>query len=91
MIEDNRLVREGMAVMLNDLPDVEVVLAVTRLEAGMLRKANPRVVLMQVLRCVSEGATRVPGAGVASPPKGVSRRSPIQVMCASNKSHQGAE
>ena len=27
IIEDLRLVREGMTVMLNDLPDVEVVLA----------------------------------------------------------------
>ena len=48
MIEDNRLVREGMFVMLSDLPDVEVVLAVTRLEAGLLQRANPRVVLLQV-------------------------------------------
>ena len=48
IVEDNRIVREGMTVMLNDLPDVEVVLAVTRLETGMLRKANPRVVLLDV-------------------------------------------
>ena len=88
MIEDNRLVREGMFVMPSDLPDVEVVLAVTRLEAGLLRKANPRVVLLQVPRCVSERATRVPAAGVASPPKVVPRRSPIQAMCASNEAHQ---
>ena len=48
IIEDNRLVREGMVAMLNELPDVEVVLAATGLEAARLRKANPRVVLLDV-------------------------------------------
>jgi DNA-binding NarL/FixJ family response regulator len=48
IIEDNRLVREGMRDMLNELPDVRVVLAATSLEAGMLRKKNPRVVLLDV-------------------------------------------
>lgn len=48
IIEDNRLVREGMRDMLNDLPDVKVVLAATSLEAGMLKATNPRVVLLDV-------------------------------------------
>ena len=48
IIEDNRLVREGMTDMLNELPDVKVVLAATNLEAGMLKKKNPRVVLLDV-------------------------------------------
>ncbi len=48
IIEDNRLVREGMADMLNELPDVKVVLAATSLEAAMLRDTNPRVVLLDV-------------------------------------------
>jgi DNA-binding NarL/FixJ family response regulator len=48
IIEDNRLVREGMRDMLNDLPDVKVVLAATSLEAGMLKETNPRVVLLDV-------------------------------------------
>lgn len=48
IIEDNRLVREGMTDMLNELPDVKVVLAGTNLEAGMLKKKNPRVVLLDV-------------------------------------------
>jgi DNA-binding NarL/FixJ family response regulator len=48
IIEDNRLVREGMTEMLNDLPDVTVVLAATSLEAEMLKEANPRVVLLDV-------------------------------------------
>ena len=48
IIEDNRLVREGMRDMLNELPDVRVVLAGTSLEAGLLKKKKPRVVLLDV-------------------------------------------
>jgi DNA-binding NarL/FixJ family response regulator len=48
IIEDNRLVREGMTDMLNDLPDVKVVLAVTAFETEALKKANPRVVLLDI-------------------------------------------
>jgi DNA-binding NarL/FixJ family response regulator len=48
IIEDNRLVREGMTDMLNELPDLRVVLAATRLEAAVLKKTNPRVVLLDV-------------------------------------------
>ena len=48
IIEDNRLVREGMTDMLNDLPDVKVVLAATSLKAEKLKDANPRVVLLDV-------------------------------------------
>src|SRR4051794_15440326 len=48
IIEDNRLVREGMTDMLNELPDVEVVLAATSLDAGMLNEKNPRVILLDV-------------------------------------------
>ncbi len=48
IIEDNRLVREGMRDMLNELPDVKVVLAATSLEAVMLKATNPRVVLLDV-------------------------------------------
>jgi len=48
IIEDNRLVREGMTEMLNELPDVEVVLAATSLESTALRKARPHVVLLDV-------------------------------------------
>jgi DNA-binding NarL/FixJ family response regulator len=48
IIEDNRLVREGMTDMLNELPDVEVVLAATSLDTAMLKEANPRVVLLDV-------------------------------------------
>jgi DNA-binding NarL/FixJ family response regulator len=48
IIEDNRLVREGMTDMLNELPDVRVVLAATSLETTMLKDTNPRVVLLDV-------------------------------------------
>lgn len=48
IIEDNRLVREGMTDMLNELPDVKVVLAATSLEVSMLKETNPRVVLLDV-------------------------------------------
>ena len=48
IIEDNRLVREGMTDMLNQLTDVEVVFAATSLEPAMLKAANPRVVLLDV-------------------------------------------
>lgn len=48
IIEDNRLVREGMADMLNELPDLKVVLAATSHETSKLKDANPRVVLLDV-------------------------------------------
>jgi len=48
VIEDNRLVREGMTDMLNELPDVEVVLAATSLDTAKLKSANPRVVLLDI-------------------------------------------
>lgn len=48
IVEDNRLVREGMTEMLNELPDVKVVLAATSLETQLLKEANPRVILLDV-------------------------------------------
>ncbi|MEO8621029.1 MAG: response regulator transcription factor [bacterium] len=48
IIEDNRLVREGMTQMLNELSDVEVVLAATRFVPAMVKRANPHVVLLDV-------------------------------------------
>jgi DNA-binding NarL/FixJ family response regulator len=48
IVEDNRLVREGIADMLNDLPDFEVILAATSLETSSLKAANARVVLLDV-------------------------------------------
>lgn len=48
IIEDNRLVREGMTDMLNELPDVKVVLAATSCESSMLKDARPNIVLLDV-------------------------------------------
>lgn len=48
IIEDNRLVREGIALMLDDVPDVQVVLAATTLEVEILKEAKPRVVLVDI-------------------------------------------
>lgn len=48
IIEDNRLVREGMTDMLNEQSDVNVVLAVTSLETARLKAASPRVVLLDI-------------------------------------------
>lgn len=48
IIEDNRLVREGITDMLNDLHDVDVVLAGTSLETRKLKTADPRVVLLDI-------------------------------------------
>lgn len=48
IIEDNRLVREGMASMLGELPDVRVVLAAPSIETEQLLEAKPRVVLIDV-------------------------------------------
>ncbi|MBA3646515.1 MAG: response regulator transcription factor [Gemmatimonadaceae bacterium] len=48
IIEDNRLVREGLTDMLNELDDVRVVLAGTSLETDKLKAAEPRVVLLDI-------------------------------------------
>ena len=48
IIEDNRIVREGMTDMLNELPDVKVVHAATCLEPAMLKEKKPHVVLLDV-------------------------------------------
>src|SRR3954469_11885967 len=48
IIEDNRLVRDGISEMLGQLPDFKVVLAATSFETEGLREANPRVVLLDI-------------------------------------------
>src|SRR5688500_14057898 len=49
IIEDNRLVREGMTDMLNELDDVKVVFASTSIDTTLLKQANPRVVLLDIV------------------------------------------
>ena len=48
IIEDNRLVREGISEMLGALPDFKVVLAATSFETERLRAARPQVVLLDI-------------------------------------------
>jgi len=48
IIEDNRLVREGMTELLNELSDVTVVLAAPSVESETLMQSMPRVVLIDV-------------------------------------------
>jgi DNA-binding NarL/FixJ family response regulator len=48
IIEDNRLVREGMSDMLDVLPDMRVVLAGASLDVPALSDVEPQVVLLDV-------------------------------------------
>ncbi len=48
LIEDNRLVREGIAALLNALPDVRVVAATPNANVSLLREASPQVVLLDL-------------------------------------------
>ena len=48
LIEDNRLVREGIASLLNQLPDLEVVAVESTDDTVSLRKARPQVVLLDL-------------------------------------------
>jgi DNA-binding NarL/FixJ family response regulator len=46
LIEDNRLVREGISALLSQLPDFKVVAAGSSGGASLLREVKPRVVLL---------------------------------------------
>lgn len=48
LIEDNRLVREGIAALLNQLPDLRVVAARSAVDMSLLRQVNPEVVLLDL-------------------------------------------
>ena len=48
LIEDNRLVREGMAALLNQTTDVRVVAAASSGDTAMLKRVAPRVILLDV-------------------------------------------
>ena len=48
LIEDNRLVREGMTAMLNQTPDFTVVAAGSSGDPALLREAKPQVILLDV-------------------------------------------
>ncbi len=48
LIEDNRLVREGIAVLLNQLPDLRVVGGASGGDTSLLKQVNPQVVLLDL-------------------------------------------
>jgi DNA-binding NarL/FixJ family response regulator len=48
LIEDNRLVREGISALLNQLPDLKVVAGDASENTALLRKVNPQVVLLDL-------------------------------------------
>ena len=48
LIEDNRLVREGMTAMLHQTPDFTVVAAGSSGDPALLREAKPQVILLDV-------------------------------------------
>lgn len=48
LIEDNRLVREGIAALLNQHPDLQVVAGESRGDTALLRRVNPQVILLDL-------------------------------------------
>jgi len=48
LIEDNRLVREGIAALLNQHPDLKVVAGGSSADTALLRRVNPQVVLLDL-------------------------------------------
>ncbi|MGD0484977.1 MAG: hypothetical protein ABSB58_10075, partial [Gemmatimonadales bacterium] len=46
LIEDNRLVREGISALLNQLPDLKVVAGESSGESSLLKEVKPQVVLL---------------------------------------------
>ena len=48
LIEDNRLVREGIAALLNQLPDLRVVAGESSADMALLRELSPQVILLDL-------------------------------------------
>jgi len=48
LIEDNRLVREGIAALLNQIPDLKVVAGAPGADIALLQKTQPNVVLLDL-------------------------------------------
>lgn len=48
LIEDNRLVREGITALLSQLPDLKVVAGASAADAAQLKEADPQVVLLDL-------------------------------------------
>ena len=71
LIEDNRLVREGITALLNQMPDFNVVAAGASVDAALLRDVTPHVVLLDLglrngdsLRMAERVKKEFPGAKV---------------------------
>jgi len=48
VIEDNRLVREGLSLLLNQLPDLRVVVGGATADMALLKQANPQILLLDL-------------------------------------------
>ena len=48
VIEDNRIVREGISALLNEMPDLRVVASGSSADPELLRKVNPNVILLDL-------------------------------------------
>ena len=48
LIEDNRLVREGITALLSQLPDLKVVAGTSSADTAMFRESKPQVVLLDL-------------------------------------------
>ena len=48
LIEDNRLVREGITALLSQLPDLKVVAGASSADTALFREAKPQVVLLDL-------------------------------------------
>jgi DNA-binding NarL/FixJ family response regulator len=48
IIEDNRLVRDGISALLNQLPDIRVVAGGSAADMALLRSLNPQVILLDL-------------------------------------------
>jgi DNA-binding NarL/FixJ family response regulator len=71
LIEDNRLVREGISALLSQQPDLDVVAQGASGEMAILRKVNPQVVLLDLglrngdsLRVAGEVKTEFPDSKI---------------------------
>lgn len=48
LIEDNRVVREGLTVLLSRVPDLEIVHAGSTADLSLIERARPRVILLDI-------------------------------------------
>jgi DNA-binding NarL/FixJ family response regulator len=75
LIEDNRLVCEGITALLNRLPDFEVVASASGADMALLRQVMPQVVLLDLslrngdgLRMAERVKKELPGGATSCHP-----------------------